>query len=190
MRQYRVRINQNTHFGSVVAEANSVLAEFRLAECCDITQLLALIQYRQATLELVEPAIPEPSPDADLHVDDLNDQDGDLDGDLNGDQGDDLDGDEANEDDVDGDIDADEDGGDEDGSDADEDGGERSQPDTSLSSIGFDEGLVEALSINGINSRAELQSYIDSGKDLVDLAKIGVVRVKKILELLESAKQV
>jgi hypothetical protein len=52
----------------------------------------------------------------------------------------------------------------------------------------LDETLVEALRSNRIESKAQLLEFLASGKDLVDLDKIGATRAKRILAAVEGLK--
>lgn len=53
----------------------------------------------------------------------------------------------------------------------------------------LDESLVEALAVNGIKSKSELLEFIASGKDLIDLEKIGLTRAKKILVAVSAIQE-
>src|SRR5574343_81112 len=64
-------------------------------------------------------------------------------------------------------------------------GGQLPQVTSDLAAAGFDEGLIEALAANEIMNLEQLRNVVASGKELIDLDKIGVVRAKKILELLQ-----
>lgn len=55
------------------------------------------------------------------------------------------------------------------------------QPDADqLAGSDLEESVVLALADNGITTRAQLLAFIETGKDLISLKKIGTDRVKKI----------
>ena len=60
------------------------------------------------------------------------------------------------------------------------------KPENDLASLGLDEVLIESLVANAITTKAELFSFVESGKNLVDLEKIGPTRAKKILAAIAS----
>jgi hypothetical protein len=53
----------------------------------------------------------------------------------------------------------------------------------------LDESLVESLAANNITSKDELFAFIASGKELVDLEKIGPTRAKKILAAIAAMQE-
>lgn len=52
----------------------------------------------------------------------------------------------------------------------------------------LDESLIESLKLNGIETKAQLLEFLASGKELVDLEKIGSSRAKRILAAVEGLK--
>ncbi len=60
-------------------------------------------------------------------------------------------------------------------------------PESDLAGI-LDESLIELLKLNGIETKAQLLEFLASGKDLVDLDKIGTTRAKRILAAVEGLK--
>ncbi len=66
---------------------------------------------------------------------------------------------------------------------------ESEQTDTPSDLAGIlDESLIESLKLNGIETKAQLLEFLASGKDLVDLEKIGTTRAKRILAAVEGLK--
>jgi hypothetical protein len=160
MQIHTIRLSQETAFGQNTVEGGAIIATISVEhDFIDLSQLLAMVQYRQATIETTE--IDDESPA--LHGDPKLDAD---------ESEDDSHAEESNEPEetetvapmavsVSTDLD-------------------------SLESLGLDEGLVEAIKANKISTVTGLREFIDNGNDLVDLDKIGTVRAKKILAALES----
>jgi hypothetical protein len=53
----------------------------------------------------------------------------------------------------------------------------------------LDESLVDSLAANKITTKQELFAFLKTGKDLVDLEKIGPTRAKKILAAIASMQE-
>jgi hypothetical protein len=160
MQIHTIRLSQETAFGQNTVEGGAIIATISVEhDFIDLFQLLAMVQYRQATIETTEIDDESPASHGDQKLDTDESED-------------DLHAEESNEPEetetvapmavsVSTDLD-------------------------SLESLGLDEGLVEAIKANKILTVTALREFIDNGNDLVDLDKIGTVRAKKILAALES----
>lgn len=170
MQIHTVRLSQETAFGQNKVEGGAIVATISIEHSfIDLSQLLSMVQYRQATIETTEID--------DDPVDDLVDESAIS---------------EPSE--VDDEESDDEAGADENSGGSGAGAGQESASDVpplnhdpdSIESLGLDESLTEAIKANKILTVAALREFIDQGNDLVDLDKIGTVRAKKIIAALES----
>lgn len=161
-----ITLNQDTEFSGIKLTAGTVLGSFDSEVGIDPTQAFNMLQYRQASVDVIEY--------------DPKDQDELLPTNVPSDDDDDSDdvikasdatepnvavavSDQVAVDKVD------------------------NTPQSDLYSIPLSESTVEALIAAGIPDLKALTDYIASGKDLVDLPKIGPVKVKNILDALKSS---
>lgn len=161
MQIHTIRLSQETAFGQNTVEGGAIVATISVEhDFIDLSQVLAMVQYRQATIETTEIEDESQVSKKDESHEDAIESD------------DDSNAEESNEPEetetvsplavsVSTDLD-------------------------SLESLGLDEGIVEAIRINKIPSVTALKEYIDKGNNLIDLDKIGTVRANKIVAALES----
>lgn len=159
-----ITLNQDIEFSGGRLTAGTVLGNFDSEVGMDPTQVFNMLQYRQASIEVVDY-----EPEAILDSLPMS---------LSNDEGEEGDEDELGD----------------------------SQPAVStvsvaaqevvkveevkksdLYSIPMSESTVEALIAGGIPDLKALIEYIQSGKDLVDLPKIGPAKVKNILDAVKSS---
>jgi len=164
---YKFKLKQDTHFGQEKVEAGTVLAVLRVdVEAADPIQLLSMVNYRQVEVESVEVESKEPDVDP---TDDEPESSEDVDTQVDGDVDVDTEQPEGGDLDLDG------------NDDADSESESSDSVSVDLASIGLEESVIESLHANQINNVQELAAYINSGKDLLDLDKIGASRKAKIL---------
>lgn len=159
-----ITLNQDIEFSGGRLTAGTVLGNFDSEVGMDPTQVFNMLQYRQASIEVV-----------DYEPEDIL---ANLPSASNGDEGDD-DGllDAADMQPVASTISVA----------AQEVAQVEEVKKSDLYSIPMSESTVEALIDGGIPDLEALIEYIQSGKDLVDLPKIGPVKVKNILDAVKSS---
>ena len=166
------KLKQAMQFEQTELPAGTELAVISIEQdAVRLSQLLSLIQYGHVEVDVLEIEVDEdelPTPslaDVVSHDGESGSGDGSNSGDHSGDED-----------------------GDGDNTDGDQSGGEESQELGSLARAGFDESLIDALAANEITELDQLIAFVDAGKDLVDLDRIGKVRAEKILSLLDAAR--
>jgi hypothetical protein len=158
MKRFKVRLTCDSQFSHGVVKAGTLVGIVTMVEPIEPTSLLSMIQFGQAAMEQTD-------------SDESEVIESEPSNDVERDSSPVPETDHLSE---------------EDDSEFDDETEQTDAP-SDLTGI-LDESLIESLKLNGIETKAQLLEFLASGKDLVDLDKIGTTRAKRILAAVEGLK--
>jgi hypothetical protein len=158
MKRFKVRLTSDSQFSHGVVKAGTLVGIVTMVEPIEPTSLLSMIQFSQAAMEQTD------SDESEV-IESASQETITSESESIGDEPVDSDSEDSEFDD------------------------EPEQTDAPSDLVGIlDESLIESLKVNGIETKAQLLEFLASGKDLVDLEKIGTTRAKRILAAVEGLR--
>jgi hypothetical protein len=159
LKLHTFKLLRDMHFEQTLLTAGTVVGVLQSETNVDVSQLLSLVQYNHVSIETTEVDKPE--------LESIHDDSGSHVPTPNEDDTSEFDSEHVSDD-------------------LQDESELTPKPESDLASLGLDEVCIESLAANQITTKEQLKEFVDSGKNLVDLEKIGPTRAKKILAAMAS----